>query len=278
MRIASRLLSAYRSAQSYPIFFVWESGLLEVLSHNLGDIAQEKVFQRLLSRVVQFAVAKLTQSAGARDTGLLELPYESQVDQELAKLTAGQEPYASLAPTALPSDATLQSREEQQIRDELEMDQALVQEAYRIAEGFKTVQQVEADRQTTRGVRVQGSTQTLMDPSVIDEIRREELATLQARGLLTTGFIIKGAISILKRTIVRFARQRSHGLYATVVEEILREFYLANVGEVVWNLMKKAQFEMGNLGCRLGAFQLLFPEDCLSPARQSGLDSPLGGP
>ena len=59
MRNASRLLSAYRSAQSYPVFFVWESGLLEVLSHNLGNIAQEKVFQRLLSRLFSSPLPRL---------------------------------------------------------------------------------------------------------------------------------------------------------------------------------------------------------------------------
>ncbi len=45
MAVAERLLPVYRSAGSYPVFFVWESGLLDVISHNLGEISREKIFQ-----------------------------------------------------------------------------------------------------------------------------------------------------------------------------------------------------------------------------------------
>src|SRR5687767_6525247 len=42
---AERLLPIYREAGAYPIFLVWESGLLETLRNNLGDIAADKLFR-----------------------------------------------------------------------------------------------------------------------------------------------------------------------------------------------------------------------------------------
>jgi hypothetical protein len=37
----------------------------------------------------------------------------------------------------------------------------------------------------------------------------------------------------------RFTRRRDHGFYRTVVEEVLREFYAANAGQLAWEGMKK---------------------------------------
>ena len=44
---------------------------------------------------------------------------------------------------------------------------------------------------------------------------------------------------IAVRVIKRFVTKRDHGLHATIVEEILREFYLANIGGKIWGAMKQ---------------------------------------
>jgi hypothetical protein len=51
--------------------------------------------------------------------------------------------------------------------------------------------------------------------------------------------VIVKAGQILWRVIDRFRCGRDHGLYTTVVEEVLREFYIANVGSTIWGMMKK---------------------------------------
>jgi hypothetical protein len=77
-----------------------------------------------------------------------------------------------------------------------------------------------------------------MSPSILDDIRREAPAP-ETRGLVTVSTIISGAVAVLASVIDRFATRRDHGVYATVVEELLRKFYLANAGKLVWDLMKK---------------------------------------
>ncbi len=118
MATAERLLPVYRSASSYPVFFVWESGLLEVLSHNLIEISREKIFQLLMKNLLQFAVGKLKQSTGGRG-GLVELPYESEVKKELDKLELAEAPYAALDQIILPAGEKLQDVEEQQFLDQV---------------------------------------------------------------------------------------------------------------------------------------------------------------
>ena len=51
---------------------------------------------------------------------------------------------------------------------------------------------------------------------------------------------VEGVTEVLQRVAARFAAQRDHGLYATIVEEILRQFYLDRVGREIWNQMKQA--------------------------------------
>ncbi|MBI4333239.1 MAG: hypothetical protein HY673_18395 [Chloroflexi bacterium] len=239
MAIAERLLPVYRSAGAYPVFFLWESGLLQTITHNLDEIARENIFQLLLKKVAQFAAAKLKQPPGARAAGYLELPTESAIAKELAGPGDGGVPLARLDEIALPADAGLSRTEEQQFTEAVEADPDIELEANRIANSFRKAQDIQAERQATRGARVRGSTVTLMDPAVIGEIDRQATATGQTRGLITTSFVIKHGASVLRRVIERFAHKRSHGLYATIVEELFREFYLANAGTMLWSLMKQ---------------------------------------
>jgi hypothetical protein len=77
-----------------------------------------------------------------------------------------------------------------------------------------------------------------MSPEVLDEMRTPD----GSRGLLSfaTMRIAKGCVNALIHVIARFSARRDHGFQRTVVEEVLREFYLANVGRFLWNGMKTA--------------------------------------
>jgi hypothetical protein len=59
------------------------------------------------------------------------------------------------------------------------------------------------------------------------------------RGILSSAGLIVRAVDVLARVIKRFIEHRDHGLYPTVVEEILRAYYIANIGEQVWQAMKQ---------------------------------------
>jgi hypothetical protein len=227
--IAARLLPLYSGAGGYPLFFVWQSQWYETLRNNIGEIFHETIFQHLLKRVLQFAIGKIDQQAGGR--GLqLELPPEQQVKAELAKPASGGRPFARRDP-ALPAGATLERNEEDQFRRVLQADTQLREEAGAIA-GSPTGATSRSAGATT------ASTRTLMDPAVVAEIRGD---TDSARRALPIGTlrIVKGAVAVLARAIKRFSNHRDHGLYETVFEELLREFYIGNAGQLIWTEMKK---------------------------------------
>jgi hypothetical protein len=60
---------------------------------------------------------------------------------------------------------------------------------------------------------------------------------------LSSAVLLGKAARVLGRVIDRFRQGRAHGLYPTVVEEILREFYLANAGLAIWGAMKRETYD-----------------------------------
>ncbi len=234
---AERLLQYYDDVNAHFVFFVWESGLLEVLDHNLREIFRERIFQQLLTRVIQFAKAKLEQPVATR--GLrLELPDELEIQDELRQPVNGSEPFAVLNPAALPPDEQLRPTEEEQFRETLEADSIIQDEAQAIANALRAPEEIAGETDRTRGAGTRVSTHTLMSPEVLEELQ-SEAPDLESRGIITTARIVKGAVSVLARVVSRYTQRRDHGMYATVVEELLREFYLANAGKLIWSLMKQ---------------------------------------
>ncbi len=47
------------------------------------------------------------------------------------------------------------------------------------------------------------------------------------------------AAQVFRRVVSRYREGRDHGVYATVVEEVLRQFYGTNVGSAMWGTMKR---------------------------------------
>jgi hypothetical protein len=226
---AQRLLPVYEAAQAYPVFFVWQSQWYETIRNNVADIFREDIFQKLLKKVLQFAVGKIDQQTGGR--GLqLELAPEGEVDAQLAKLKAGEDPFDSRDPHILGPDARLEANEEQQFRRALESDG-------RLRELVGAISQSDAVMERSAGA-TRVSTKTLMDPSVVNEIRSD--TTSSARALpVGTLRIVQGAVQVLIKVISRFSKHRDHGIYDTVFEEVLREFYIGNAGQLIWSEMKQ---------------------------------------
>jgi hypothetical protein len=253
LQTAQSLLPVYSEAGAYPVFFVWRSGLTEIATGTLlRDIADEAVFKQLLKRLLRFAVGKLTSQAGARGLGGAAVPGEAEAERELRRRDVGEEPFAEKKVVAEPAEVT--PSDEQMLELELMNDYAL-QAALRSA----LSQEVDASGARSRGLAPvdADSKPTLMDPDAIEELR-EGAPGRGARGLISTAALVTKAVRILARVIERFRSHRDHGIYPTVVEEILREFYLATAGATVWQAMKKETldtFEPGHAD-RGGAYFL----------------------
>jgi hypothetical protein len=67
---ARRLYETYATAAgAYPIFSIWESGLLETVRHNLKDILKDSVFQELVKKVSEWVLKEGAPGLGLRGAG-----------------------------------------------------------------------------------------------------------------------------------------------------------------------------------------------------------------
>jgi len=231
LEISDRLMNNwYEPAGAYPVFFLWESHPWETVKNNLGEIFKEVIFERLKKYVVQFALAKLEEHPEQRGQRL-QLPSDAEVWEELELVAQKKIPYATIDPHRLPPTETLSDEQSLQFEEHLEQDYRLTGEVQKIVQGLTSLP-ISQDR----GARIQGSTATLMSEDILANIRA--VAT-PGRGSLMTARIIKGAVGVLIKVIKRFVQHRDHGFYPTIIEELLREFYVANAGKIVWDAMKK---------------------------------------
>lgn len=236
---ATRLLSLYQAkASAWPIFFVWESGLRETLVNNLDDILREPFFKQVLKRTLEFAMRKMAQREGDRaarvlpdvDTGLIE----DAVERAAAQGDPGA--LASLDHLVTPDGlAELTLAEQSALELELDSDIALASAVHEISNGLVDEADVAAGIRS-RASTVRGSASTLMDPEALKEF--VEAPSPGARGILSTARVITAVVRVVGAVVRRFLAKREHGFHATVVEELLRMFYLANAGGYVWKLMK----------------------------------------
>lgn len=238
IEIAERLLPIYRSKNTYPLFFVWESGLIETLTNNFEEIASEKLFRILWKRIGKIAKRKFSQSDGDRAVFVLPPANTVEMEQGIDKALNEKDP-TYLQPTELETPAGLDDLgdfERRTLENELLVDAQLNFEILQVSNELRDPAIVE-DELRSRSSRVQGSSATLMDPRALDQL--VERPTPGHRGLISTAKMIKAIVALAARVISRFVKGRDHGFHATIVEEILRELYLANVGEFVWSTMKK---------------------------------------
>jgi hypothetical protein len=267
MQTAENLTQRYQGIATYQIFFIWETGITEVIQQEggvlgfveaqLGQVGQEEIFQQLLMRVLQFARAKIESANAARPgpvNGGLDLPDEAYVWKELHAPQDGREPFAEVNPT-LPANEQLHDEEKQQFHDTLTQDPnpALQDEVQKIVNGYRLAKQATGStpQGTARGIECGDSTAsaaTLISPFVLEQMNQQSNEGA-AHSIETPGFefVIGKTIEVLSQVIDRFSLKTDHGLYTTVVEEILRAFYLSNIGKNIWDHIKQEAFDAFNL-------------------------------
>jgi hypothetical protein len=231
---ADNLNPQFVAAGSSPLFLVWETGIFEVLRDSLPSIFSEAIFNTILVRVTQFVQAKLdqTQMVGV-SKGIDPLPLTRQ-DIIQARLNAARTtgvlfpdtPIDRLAP-----DETVTVAEQAQIQAEVVKDLQLQIQTQQVANTRHDPTIVGA-----KGVAVQGATATLMDPAVLDNIAPTPGGTKGLVSMVNLGVHI---VKVVVHVIERFVKHRSHGAYLTIIEEILREFYIGNAGKFIWDRMKQ---------------------------------------
>jgi hypothetical protein len=213
METAIKMVKHFSSINQQPICFVWETGLMETVSSNIGKISETKLFGKLIKILTKKLASKLGfDTAEGRGAGILltnvqieaelskKIPFENYTQRNLESKGRGADATANL-PTK-PEDL------EGEFKFEIEADLELI------------------------------------------SILRESKITVpnqtggQSRGIIDTALLIKSVAKIAFRVIKRFAIKRDHDFYPTIIEELLRELYIAELGAWVWNNMKVKSNDM----------------------------------
>ncbi len=237
--IANKLEPVYRDGGALPVFFVWESGLWEIVRNNLGELAQEHLFKLLWKRVANMAKRKLMQELGMKNAGKLPPLSSARSDAAIELALAGitTDELLKDEPPIIDGLDEMTQAEMDALERELAYDMPLTTELREVSASLRTPEEIAADAGSKSVLTVRSNTRTLLDPAAVE--RYVERPTPNAKGIISAAKFLRSVVMIAARVIKRYVRKRDHGFHATVVEEILREYYVANVGGAVWELMKK---------------------------------------
>jgi hypothetical protein len=231
---AALLAQSFANEQSSSLFLIWETSIPEVIEQNLPAIFNEAIFQSLLRRVTQFVKGKVQKavSGGATESkALTPLPLtpEDQIQQELNAAQIGNDLFTQIQLNQIRVDESLTPVETAQIETEIQHDTQLQIQLEQITKARK------APTVVAKGPSAGGSVITLMDPNVLDQIAPSKT---DGKGLISFVALARKVVKVVAQIIRRFANGRGHGVYLTIIEEILREFYIGNAGKFIWNGIK----------------------------------------
>lgn len=246
--IARRLTPVYAEAGTYPLFLVWESGLFEAIGNNLHDIAGEKIFREFVKKVAEWVLKKLPAGIGFKGTGgaaVDEIALRRQFDAwfggdrnappdalDVQTDTSERSIQATLKGAIL-DQSGLESEIQLSIESDFDFQDA-VQEVFNgLHDGG------EPQPATKGGIGTTASRTSLISPAAADRLFDRTPATTKGFSLIGWYKVAKAVASIVVAVIRRYAAGRAHGLYVTIVEEVLRSLYIDKLGTLVWNQMKK---------------------------------------
>lgn len=217
----------------FPLFFIWHSGIWELLAHHLPLIFAETIFGRIVDHITSLLSSKLSQATATMSQQFLLETY-NQTPQSLE----------SLVLTSSDIDGFMEA---------IKADERIQHEVAAIARSSESVETLLAAE--AQGNFLQLSPRTYLSPTVVGAIRgayvegnRSSVGTGQKLESVPfdLGGAIQGAWAVAKASVPsiincvkRFVAKRDHGFTCTIVEEVLRALYLANAGSSIWEEMKR---------------------------------------
>lgn len=216
------------AGNAYPYFFVWDSGLWDTLRQNLPAIGAEVIFQRLRDIIGSAAQRVLVDAAA---------PAAQFIERRV--------PTLAVTIPAAPS-TELSANNIDAVQRAVDSDPFINAEKRRIGAHAGAFSTQRLGQATGLARQVVASPLTLLSPDLVNAILAEEMArqvqvTAAPKSVPqpAMGILALLAGRVLTRIIQRYASGRNHNFHNTVVEEIFRQYYIANVGWAVWDAMKQ---------------------------------------
>ncbi|MBV4360497.1 hypothetical protein [Pinibacter aurantiacus] len=217
---------------AHPVSFVWETGLFETIKQNFDTIYQSEFFKKLLVKIIKVAGRQLgidVNLLGVASKGISSFT-EAEIEMELKKV-APFENYqvnegkksvsVNLAEAGPKSDEVIEEQLKPEVTAEMEEEIADDPELIALAQAEKPDE--EAKLMGKDNIHMMGDGAT-------------------AKGIVNPITLIVSAVKITVKVIRRHIKHRNHGFYPTIIEEILREFYIADIGSWLWsNMQEKAK-------------------------------------
>jgi len=199
---AVKMEKHFSSIGQASICLVWETGLVETISANITKISETSLFRKLIKILIKKLSSRLGfDLAEGRGTGEMS-------DWEMENELSQPSPFENYTQSHLENTG----RGSTSLLNEYELEAEFMYE-------------VESDFELTGILN-----ETMLTVS--------ETSESQSRGIISSITLVKHLASIAIRVIKRFIVKRDHDFYPTIVEELFREFYIAELGAWVWNNMK----------------------------------------
>jgi len=256
--IADRLAPRYADdGGAYPLFFVWESGVWETIWNNLDDIRKERFFQELVKKVGEWVLKKLPSDIGVRGAGggpIDERKLRRDFDAWFSGASAELPDQVAEDRTASGGRSKGSAPDERRLAEQIEaaLDRDFKSAVEAVYNGLNPKGE---DRPATRGVGTEASAESLISPEAADEMFDRSPA--KTRGVLSWGKVAAFVAKVVVACIERFISGRSHGIYPTLVEEVLRAAYGDKIGSIIWDSMKKDTADAFEAGTETGGYALL---------------------
>lgn len=245
LAIAHRLTPRYE-VSAYPVFFVWESGIWETLRNNIQELADEPVFKQLVRKLLEHVLKRVGGKSLTRAVlpGLVDKnEVRKAVNTFWAAPSKETVPYRDWTPfgNADASRSAVDDIEFGGLDAELQAD---LEQDYEFQDALATLQDLSPESRSLLNAADSTPTRTSrFSAALTDELSAP--VGVQGRGIITWIRVVALLKRVLVGVLTRYAHGRDHGLYATVVEEILRAIKIG--GETLntwaqvalWNSMKK---------------------------------------
>jgi hypothetical protein len=240
---ANELSSEYKNAGAESLFVVWETSASEVVGQQIQRIFDEPIFQSILVRTTEFVKGKFEKTLGpVGGRGISELPrtLASEVQDELDKGKRGEAMFADIETTDL-SSGTTQASELALTAQEAAYIESEINEDYDIKRHVRSIISAQ-EEQGSKDIGTTFRETTLMDPEVLAENvptipTAADEKTKSVLGVIALG---KRVVTVVGAVIWRYANGRDHGSYLTIMEEVMRAFYVRAAGRFLWTQMKDA--------------------------------------